>query len=100
MKPTTNKLVLKITETVLRVNVQGRWHGFIHFSGHTEQIEVYFHPVSTDYRKPAEQWPESHRRITHTALHLYASEADMLCALHELHDFAKEHLTQPRKEAA
>lgn len=102
MKPTANKIVLQITETVLRVNAQGRWHGFIHFSGHTDQIEVYFHPVSTDYQQPAELWPESHRRATHTALHLYGSEADMLRALHELHAFAKEHLTSPKpgKEAA
>ena len=55
MKPTANKIVLQITETVLRVNTQGRWHGFIHFSGHTEQIEVYFHPVSTNNQEPAEQ---------------------------------------------
>lgn len=100
MKPTVNDMLLLITDTVLRVNAQGRWHGFIHFSGHTELVDVYFHPVSTNYRLPIEQWPQAHRQSTSAAPHLYDSEADMLRALHELHAFAKDHLAEPGKEAA
>lgn len=100
MKPTANQLMLQIVETVLRVNAQGRWHGFIHFSGHTEQVEVYFHPASTDYQQPTEQWPQSHHQSTYAAPHLHDSEAEMRRALRELLAFAQEHLTQPGKEAA
>lgn len=100
MNTATNQLVLEITETVLRVNAQGRWHGFIHLSGHTEQIEVYFYPASTDYRQPTEQWPQSHHQSTYTAPHLYDSATEMRRALRKLLSFARAHLAQPGKEAA
>lgn len=98
--PTAHKLVLQITETVLRVNTQGRWHGFFHFSGHVELLDLYFRPAGTDYQQP-EQAPTGSRNV-YTTPEMYDSEADMLRALRELHAFAKEHLTSPKpgKEAA
>lgn len=100
MKPTANKIVLQITETVLRVNAQGRWHGFFQFSGHVELIDLYFRPTGTDYQQP--ERPPTCSRNAYTTPEMYDSEADMLRALHELHAFAKEHLTSPKpgKEAA
>lgn len=98
MKPTINQLVLQIAETVLRVNAQGRWHGFFQYSGHVELIDLYFRPAGTDYQQP-ERAPTRSRNV-YTTPEMYDSEAEMRRTLRELLSFAEDHLAQPDKEAA
>ena len=100
MKPTVNQLVLQIAEMVLRVNAQGRWHGFFQFSGHVEEVDVYFRPAGTNYQQATERRAPVRSHSVYTSADMHDSEAAMHRALRELLAFAKEHLAQPGKEAA
>ena len=100
MKPTVNQLVLQIAETVLRVNAQGRWHGFFQFSGHVEEVDVYFRPAGTNYQQATERRAPVRSHSVYTSADMHDSEAAMRRALRELLAFAKEQLAQPGKEAA
>lgn len=98
MNTATTQLVLEITETVLRVNAQGRWHGFFQFSGHVEQVDLYFQPTDTNYQQPARA--RVYSRSVYTTADMHNSEAAMHRELHKLLSFARKHLAQPGKEAA
>lgn len=75
-------------------------HGFFQFSGHVEEVDVYFRPAGTNYQQATERRAPVRSHSVYTSADMHDSEADMLRALRELHAFAKEHLAQPGKEAA
>lgn len=100
MNTATTQLVLEITETVLRVNAQGRWHGFFQYSGHVEEVDVYFRPAGTNYQQATEQHAPVRSFSVYTSTDMHDSEAAMHRELRKLLTFARKHLAQPGKEAA
>lgn len=100
MKPNIDDLIVLILDTVLRINAQGRWHGYFSISGHVGKANLYFRPAGFDYSAPTENWPEVEHRDARFAPDLPYTEDEALAEAREMLAFARLHLLDNEQEAA
>jgi hypothetical protein len=46
---TTHEACAQILLQALRITAQGKWHVFINYAGHVDQLTVRWNPADTDY---------------------------------------------------